>query len=69
MNNDNPASGSDSELEALRTEHRELDRLIAELGREAGGDQLELARLKKRKLLIKDRIQMILDSRIPDIIA
>jgi hypothetical protein len=69
MNNDNPAEGSDSQLEALRTEHRELDRTIAELTREIGGDQLEIARLKKRKLLIKDRIQRILDSRIPDIIA
>lgn len=69
MNNDNPGQGSDSELEVLRAEHRELDRLIAELTREAGGDQLEIARLKKRKLLIKDRIQRILDSRIPDIIA
>ena len=69
MNNDNPAEGSDSELEALRTEHRALDRMIAELTREVGGDQLEIARLKKRKLLIKDQIQRILDSRIPDIIA
>jgi hypothetical protein len=69
MNNDNPAAASDPELEALQAEHRELDRLIAELGRETGGDQLEIARLKKRKLLLKDRIQMILDSRIPDIIA
>lgn len=69
MNNDNPAEGSNLELESLRTEHRELDRLIAELTREIGGDQLEIARLKKRKLLIKDQIQRILDSRIPDIIA
>ena len=69
MNNDNPAEGSNFDLESLRTEHRELDRTIAELTREIGGDQLEIARLKKRKLLIKDRIQRILDSRIPDIIA
>jgi hypothetical protein len=33
------------------------------------GDQLELARLKKRKLLLKDQIQLIVDSNVPDIIA
>jgi len=31
--------------------------------------QLELARLKRRKLMLKDRIQIILDSNVPDIIA
>ena len=69
MNDDELAGHSDAELEALRTEHRELDQRIADLTREAGGDQLEIARLKKRKLLLKDQIQRILDSRIPDIIA
>lgn len=69
MNDDDPAGESDAELEALRAEHRELDMRIAELTREVGGDQLEIARLKKRKLLLKDQIQRILDSRIPDIIA
>lgn len=69
MNDDDPAGESDAELEALRAEHRELDMRIAELNREVGGDQLEIARLKKRKLLLKDQIQRILDSRIPDIIA
>ena len=69
MNDDELAGHSDAELEALRAEHRELDQRIADLTREAGGDQLEIARLKKRKLLLKDQIQRILDSRIPDIIA
>jgi hypothetical protein len=69
MNDDDPAGESDAELEALRAEHRELDQRIADLTREVGGDQLEIARLKKRKLLLKDQIQRILDSRIPDIIA
>ena len=65
MNNDNPAGN----IEALRAEHRQLDERIRELSSEPTGDQLELARLKKRKLKLKDRIQLIIDSNIPDIIA
>ena len=69
MNDDDPTGGFDPQLEALRLEHRELDQRIADLTREAGGDQLEIARLKKRKLMLKDQIQRILDDRIPDILA
>lgn len=69
MNDQDPPAERDSELEALRSEHRDLDQRIADLTREAGGDQLEVARLKKRKLFLKDLIQRIADSRIPDIIA
>lgn len=69
MNDDDPPLGLDAQLDALRLEHRELDRRIAELMREAGGDQLGIARLKKRKLMLKDQIQRILDARVPDIIA
>ncbi|MBV9527426.1 YdcH family protein [Sphingomonas sp.] len=65
MNDDEPQSS----LDELRTEHRRLDARIQELSAEAGPDKLEVARLKKRKLLIKDEIQRILDSSIPDIIA
>ena len=65
MTNDNPAAG----LEALRAEHRELDERIRKLSSEPTGDQLELARLKRRKLMLKDRIELIVDSNIPDIIA
>jgi hypothetical protein len=56
-------------LEALRAEHRELDRRIRELSAEPTGDQLEIARLKRHKLRLKDQIQLIVDSNIPDIIA
>ena len=69
MNDDDPTGGLDEELEALRLEHRELDQRIGDLTREAGGDQLEIARLKKRKLLLKDEIQLLNDRIIPDIIA
>jgi hypothetical protein len=56
-------------LEAFRLEHRDLDAAIDALT--AGGvrDQLQIARLKKRKLLLKDQISMIEDYLIPDIIA
>lgn len=64
MNDDHPGN-----LEALRAEHRALDEQIAALAAEGIADQLELARLKRRKLLLKDRIQLVLDSNTPDIIA
>lgn len=69
MGDEDLVGANDSELEALRAEHRALDQRIAELTREAGGDQLEIARLKKRKLMLKDRIEQIRDSSVPDIIA
>ena len=65
MNDDDPGE----ELEQLRREHRRLDQEISDLIASGAGDQLELARLKKRKLRLKDQIQLILDSSIPDIIA
>jgi hypothetical protein len=65
MNDDEPRPG----LDALRAEHRRLDELIASLSADGSTDQVELARLKKRKLRIKDQIQQIAASNIPDIIA
>ena len=58
-----------SNLEALRAEHRRLDERIQALLTEATTDQLEIARLKKQKLRLRDQIQRIVDSSIPDIIA
>ena len=69
MNDDEPGTALAGEIEALRSEHRELDQKIRDLLSEAGGDQLEIARLKRRKLALKDRIQLLLDSSVPDIIA
>ena len=65
MNDDQPAA----DLQALQAEHRQLDERIQLLTAEPIGDQLEIARLKRRKLRLKDEIQRIIDSSIPDIIA
>lgn len=56
-------------LEALRIEHRDLDAAIDALSGGGSSDQLQIARLKKRKLKLKDQIAMIQDYLIPDIIA
>jgi len=58
-----------AELEAMKAEHRRLDEEIAALVAEGITDQLELARLKRRKLQLKDRIQLVIDRNTPDIIA
>ncbi len=57
-----------SRLVELREEHRALDSAILAL-QEQSGDALQLARLKKRKLVLKDQIQWIEDRLTPDIIA
>ncbi len=56
-------------LAQLRIEHRDLDAAIAALTEKDGPDQLQVARLKKRKLALKDQIAMIEDFLTPDIIA
>jgi hypothetical protein len=56
-------------LEVLRIEHRDLDAAIDALSNAGSGDQLQIARLKKRKLMLKDQIALIEDYLIPDIIA
>jgi hypothetical protein len=56
-------------LEMLKIEHRDLDAAIDALTGAGTTDQLQIARLKKRKLKIKDQIAMVADYLIPDIIA
>lgn len=56
-------------LELLRMEHRDLDSAIVAMAGAATADQLALARLKKRKLLLRDEIHWIEDQLLPDIIA
>jgi hypothetical protein len=57
------------ELVALRTEHRGLDAEIAALEGNPSADQLLIKRLKKKKLVLKDRITQVEDKLLPDIIA
>ena len=56
-------------LVRLRQEHRDLDAAIEALRATPASDQLQLARLKKRKLRLRDEIALIEDQLIPDIIA
>lgn len=56
-------------LTQLRLEHHDLDVAIEALAQSGGHDQLQLARMKKRKLLLKDQISAVQDLLIPDIIA
>ena len=56
-------------LTALRVEHRDLDTAIGALLDKPMIDQLQLARLKKRKLRLRDEIAMLEGQLIPDIIA
>jgi len=56
-------------LAQLRQEHGDLDAAIAAMTESANCDQLQLTRLKKRKLQLKDQIARIEDSLLPDITA
>ncbi len=56
-------------LSEMREEHRALDSAILALQEQSTGDALQLARLKKRKLVLRDQIQWIEDRLMPDIIA
>jgi len=58
-----------SRLHALEIEHHDLDDVIIRLAADPKQDQLQLQRLKKRKLILKDQIQRLRARLIPDIIA
>jgi hypothetical protein len=58
-----------AELERLRQEHRDLDAAIDALMATSGYDRLQVQRLKKRKLQIRDQIAETEDKLFPDIIA
>jgi len=66
---DNDDVNYQEELTRLRQEHRDLDAAIAALQASPAPDLLQLQRLKKRKLQLRDRIQFVEDQITPDIIA
>ncbi|EBA15824.1 hypothetical protein RSK20926_14374 [Roseobacter sp. SK209-2-6] len=57
------------ELEVFRRQHRDLDEAIIALQERGTSDQLTIRRLKKQKLVLKDKIALIEDRLTPDIIA
>ncbi|MBL0162962.1 MAG: YdcH family protein [Xanthomonadales bacterium] len=68
MNPEDPAI-TVRQLSMLKIEHRDLDVMIAKLAIDPGNDELELKRLKKRKLYLKDTIAILESSLIPDLDA
>jgi hypothetical protein len=66
---DEEDSAKRAELARLLEEHSDLDAAIAALERLAAGDRLQIQRLKKRKLWLKDAIALLQDQLTPDIIA
>jgi hypothetical protein len=67
--NHSAAQDPEARLAILRTEHRDLDSAIDALRTMTASDDIQLARLKKRKLRLKDEIKQLEDITIPDIIA
>jgi hypothetical protein len=66
---DSERAALEAELERLRQEHRDLDAAIEALSSVGPGDQLQIQRLKKRKLALRDRLSFVEDQLTPDIIA
>ncbi|MFN0039695.1 MAG: YdcH family protein [Burkholderiales bacterium] len=56
-------------IESLKVQHRDLDDIIGRLARSADMDELQLRRLKRRKLLLKDEITLLERQLVPDIPA
>ena len=61
--------GYQQQLHQLKIEHRDLDDAITALRAQSTVDQLQIARLKKKKLTLKDQIMRLKDQLVPDIIA
>jgi hypothetical protein len=57
------------QLARLQQEHRDLDAAIAALASSPASDLIQVQRLKKRKLVLRDKIRVIDDQPTPDIIA
>jgi hypothetical protein len=66
---DEERASFEAEIEQLRAEHRDLEAALEALSLVGAVDQIQLQRLKKRKLLLRDRIAFLEDRLTPDIIA
>jgi len=73
MNDDEPDPQSEAAIRAqiahLRQEHQDLDAAVRALETQPQADQLQVARLKKKKLVLRDQISKLEDGLTPDIIA
>lgn len=71
MNNDQPANdeGMRARIAELRQEHQDLDDAVAALAAMPQPDQLQIARMKKKKLILRDEVTRLEDQVTPDIIA
>lgn len=67
--NDEQNDAIRQKLSELQSEHRDLDDVIARITEQGPFDQLQIQRLKKRKLLLKDLIAQLESELLPDIIA
>ena len=67
--NDDDERALREQLARLQQEHRDLDAAIAALALSPGSDLIQVQRLKKRKLVLRDKIRQIEDALTPDIIA
>jgi hypothetical protein len=67
--NDEEERALREQLARLQQEHRDLDAAIAALAQSRGSDLIQVQRLKKRKLVLRDKIRRIDDQLTPDIIA
>lgn len=69
MLTDDEIQAIEAKLETLKVEHRDLDDIIVRLAEQPGMDQLQIRRLKKRKLVLKDIISRLESQLIPDLDA
>jgi hypothetical protein len=67
--NDDEITAIRQKLEALQIEHRDLDDVIARLVDDHHQDELQIRRLKRRKLMLKDQITFLQKQLVPDILA
>ena len=67
--NDEEIAAIEEKIEALRVEHRDLDDVIARLVGDQQTDELQIRRLKRRKLMLKDQITLLEKQLIPDVPA